>query len=117
MHYCSYLGRPLVSYHDGRVVRTWYGNGKIEIEAVFTLLGVRIPHIGTRKALKHHVNDLNTGIRAMVCFLNARPPFDTVYILGQYALKGGFYSESAICFSNLQITILSHTASFWNITI
>ena len=76
----------LVSYHDGRVVRTWYGNGKIEIEAVFTLLGVRIPHIGTRKALKHHVNDLNTGIRPMVCFLNARPPFDTVYILGQYAL-------------------------------
>ena len=69
-----------VSYHDGRVVRTWYRNGKIEIEAVFTLLGVRIPHIGTRKALKHHVNYLNTGIRPMVCFLNARPPFGTVYI-------------------------------------
>ena len=80
-------GWSLVAYHDGRVVRTWYGNGKIEIEAVFTLLGVRIPHIGTRKALKHHVNDLNTGIRPMVCFLNARPPFGTVYILGQYALS------------------------------
>ena len=76
---CNYL-ITAVSYHDGRVVRTWYGNGKIEIEAVFTLLGVRIPHIGTRKALKHHVNDLNTGIRPMVCFLNARPPFGTVYI-------------------------------------
>ena len=63
-----------VHYQDGWIIgaRHWYSN--VEIEAIFVLLCVWIPHLGAWKALEHHVNDLNTGIGAMVCFLGARPP-------------------------------------------
>ena len=62
------------TYHNGWIIWTRYGDSYIKIEAIFTLIRIRIPHFCPWKAWKHSVTNLNTGIGFFEGIFGSSPP-------------------------------------------